>query len=86
MSAPGHSIVNHSNPAQYAAVVTPSDTESFTQTARALYIGGAGNVNVVLPDGSDVLFVGLAAGSILPVRCTRVNDADTTASDIVALY
>lgn len=86
MSAPGHSIVNHSNPAQYAAAVTKSDTVSFTQTARALYIGGAGNIAAVMPDGSVVNFIGLAAGTILPIRCTRVNSTDTTATNIVALY
>ena len=57
----------------------------FSRTARALYIGGGGAATLVLPDAGEVAFVGLIAGTILPVRCTNVKDG-ATASNIVALF
>ena len=86
MSAPTKHITNHSNPAEYAAAVTPSDSVSFDQPTRALYVGASGNVNIVQIDGSTVVFVGVQGGSILPVRAIRVNSSSTTASSIVALF
>ncbi len=74
-----------SDPAVDAAVITPSDTASVGD-ARSLYIGGAGNVQVETALGSTVLFTGLQAGSILPVRCVKVFSTNTTATTIAALY
>lgn len=73
-------------PGEDAGAVTPSNSENLTRTARALYIGGAGNVALVTPSGSVVTFVGLLAGSILPVRTVRVNVTNTSATNIVAIY
>lgn len=73
-------------PANEAEAVTPSDTTKLTGTTRALYIGVGGNVTVLMPDGTTVLFVGLQSGTILPVRVRRVNSTATTATSIVALY
>jgi hypothetical protein len=74
-------------PAGHAEAVTPGDTSAnnFSREAQALYVGGAGNVAVVLPSGTAVVFAGLFAGYILPVRCIRVNSTDTTATNLVAL-
>lgn len=66
--------------------VTPSDTLSIKNgPARALYIGGAGNVVAINENGAAVTFVGLAAGTVLPITTTRVNATNTTATNIVAL-
>ncbi len=74
-------------PADDAAAVTPSDVATLPiKPARALHIGGAGNVKVVTARGSTVTFVGLTAGQLLPVRVTQVFATDTTATSIVALY
>lgn len=73
-------------PAVDFAAVTPSDATDQTQQFRALYIGGAGNVAIVSATGAVVTFVGLAAGTILPVSGIRVNSTNTTATSIVALY
>lgn len=75
------------SPAQNAAAVTPNDSTDLTNTARALYIGGAGNVTLDTAGGqTTVAFVGLAAGTILPVRTARVRSTGTTATNIVALW
>lgn len=69
-----------------AVAVTPSDTTNLSFDARAIYVGTAGNVVVVFPDNSTVTFSGVPSGSILPVIAKRINNTNTTASNIVALY
>ena len=74
------------SPADNAAAVTPSDSTDLAYNSRALYIGGAGNLAVTMAGGGDVTFTGIPAGSILPVRVTRVKATSTTATSIVNLY
>ena len=74
-----------SSPAMDGFAVTPSNATNFNAWARGLYIGGAGNVVLVTPGGTQLTFVGLVAGQILPVACGRVNSTNTTATNIVAL-
>lgn len=74
------------SPGRNAAAVTPNDSADLSVTARALYIGGAGNVSLVTANGDTVTFVGLAAGSVLPVTAARVRLTDTTATSIVAIW
>lgn len=88
MAAPGFNNVNNPNPAEYAVAVTTSDSVNFANIARGLYIGstaGGSSVSVLMPDDTTVVFSGVVAGSIIPVRAKRVNTA-TTASSIVALF
>jgi hypothetical protein len=66
--------------------VTPSDSSDFTVPARALYIGGEGDVKIKDLKGNTRTFAGLSSGTILDVQCTKVFSTDTTATDIVALY
>jgi len=48
-------------PAASAAEVTPDNDEDLPTEARALYVGGAGNVAIITQDGS-------AAGNVLSVN------------------
>ena len=73
-------------PTYDAASVTPSDSADLAKPTRGLYIGGAGNVKLDTEGGTAVTFNGLTAGSILPVRTTRVYATGTTATDIIAMY
>lgn len=74
-------------PAVSAAAVTPNDsTDLATSPTRSLWVGGAGNINVDMADGTTVLFSGLTAGTLLPVQVKRVRSTSTTATLIVALY
>lgn len=75
-------------PARSAVAVTPHDSTDLAIYARALYVGGAGNVALVPADGSNtaVTFVGVPAGTILPIQTQRVNSTNTTATSIVAIY
>jgi len=74
------------SPALNAEAVTPSDSVSLTNDSRGLFVGGAGNISVLMSGGTSVTFTGVVAGSILPIRVNRVNATSTTATDIVSLY
>lgn len=77
-----------SAPARRAEVVTPSDTTDLPNTAKALYVGVAGDVRLVpvaSPGGAAVTLVGHPAG-YLPIQCARVLQTGTTAGSIVALF
>jgi len=79
---PGGKFVNFIPNQAYA--VTPHDTNTFQY--GLLYVGVGGDVKV-MPQGLDtfVTFIGLAAGSILPVYVKAVH-TDTTATDMLVLY
>lgn len=70
-------------PAGGGQAVTPSDSTTLSGV-RALYIGGGGTM-VATVGGADLTFVGLVAGTVLPVRATKVKLTGTTATNIVAL-
>lgn len=76
----GGSSYNH------AAAVTPSDSTDLTNAAAALWVGGAGAVAVITAGGETVTFSAVAAGTLLPVACSRVKSTGTTATLVVALY
>jgi hypothetical protein len=72
--------------ARRAAAVTTSDTTVYDEPTRAIYVGGAGNLRVDMVSGGTVIFVGLMAGTILPVQVTRIYATSTTATNLLALY
>ncbi len=71
------------SPATTAVAVTTHDSNELDPTPRAIYVGGAGNV-VATMNGVDVTFVGVQAGSVLPIRPTKIKTA-STATSMVAL-
>ena len=72
-------------PATHAEAVTPSDTTDLGMVSRALYVGSAGNVAVVMADGSTATLVAVGGGTLLPIRVSRVKATGTTAGSMVAL-
>jgi hypothetical protein len=75
-----------SDPADNAAAVTPNDATDLTNTARALYVGGTGNVKVDTAAGDTVIFYSVPAGAIIPVRVKRVYSTGTTATNITSIF
>lgn len=75
---------NASEPASNAVAVTLD--ASIPNTTRGLYVGAAGNVAVTMAAGQSVTFVGVQAGTVLPIRVSRVLSSGTTASNLLALY
>ena len=69
------------SPFASVAAVTPG--APLPAPARGLYIGGAGDVVVVTVTGATATFVGVPAGTLLPVLAASV-DVGTDATNIVA--
>ena len=68
-----------------AVAVTPADGSDLTNVTRALWVGGAGNLAVVMQNGDAVTITGVQAGTLLPFRVSRVKSTGTTATSILAL-
>ncbi|MFM7009593.1 MAG: hypothetical protein ACKO0Z_09740 [Betaproteobacteria bacterium] len=66
--------------------ITPSDSTNFSNQVVGIYVGGAGAVVAVRPDGTAVTFAGTLAGTVLPICAIRVNSTSTTATNLVGLY
>lgn len=74
------------SPAENAAAITPNDTTDLTNATRSLYIGGAGNVKIDTVLGDTVTLSGVVAGTVIPVRVSRVYATGTTATNLVGLW
>jgi len=71
------------SPAAGAFAITPGSELDFV--TRGIYVGGDGDINVVMNDDTDVTFVGLAAGTIYPLQVKEVKSSGTTATDLIGL-
>jgi len=82
----GRASIDQMPPATGGEAVTPHDTNELTSVSRGLYVGVGGNVAVVMADGTPLTFVGVNAGTMLPIRVKQVKSTNTTAASIVAVY
>jgi len=73
------------NIAGHAAAVTPSDTANL-KAESIIYVGGAGNLAIITIEGETVTFLGMTAGTVLPVWTYRVMATNTTATNLVAIW
>lgn len=73
-------------PARRAVAVTPADSD-LTDVTRAVYVGGAGNLAVLLAeDATPVVFTAVPVGTWLWIQAKQIRSTSTTATAIVALY
>ncbi|MCO5092009.1 hypothetical protein [Bosea sp. (in: a-proteobacteria)] len=72
------------NPARRAFAITPADAE-LDEYTTALYVGGDGNLVVVLEDNADGEIVTFAVSRGYHPLCCRQVRAATTATGIVGL-
>lgn len=74
----------------YFAAVTLSDSVNIpTGIPDALWIGtkgATGTLVAVMENGTTATFVGIPAGTLLPIAVKRVNNTTTDVSNVVALY
>jgi hypothetical protein len=71
----------------FAAVVVSDDpADNFARRPRSIYVGNGGTIQAVSGDGSVVEFLNIPDGVRLDIRPLRINDTDTTATDMVALF
>lgn len=75
----------HLSPENAHAIV-PDDAADLPHVTRALYVGGGGDVAVRMMGGGEAVFRNLQAGSLIPIRATRILAAGTTAGDLVGLW
>jgi len=68
-----------------ATTFTASDTVNL-ETPSVIYVGGTGNVKVTTAQGDETTFVGVAAGSVIPVQVVRVWVTGTTATNMLRIY
>lgn len=73
------------SPAFEAFAIVPNDSEDLPYVTRGVYVGGNGDINAIVASGSTVLFKNVVAGTVLPIRVSRVLAAATTATNIVGL-
>lgn len=73
-----------SGPASGGFAVEPHDSNIMPQVSRALYVGGAGTISMVLVSGDPLTLSNVPAGSVLPVRARQVLATGTTATAIAA--
>ena len=82
----GMSLLVSNTSYKSAAAVTPSNTVDLTNTASALWVGGAGNVKVDMTGATGVTFTAVPAGTLLRIQVTRVYSTGTNATNIVAMW
>ena len=80
------SEIGHLTVSDVYETITPSDSTDLDDLARAIYVGGAGNIAAVQHDGTVVNFIGAVAGTVLPIAVRRINSTNTTATNLVALH
>lgn len=73
-----------SGPASGGFAVEPHDTNELPRITRALYVGGAGTISMILASGDALTLSNVPAGSLLPVRTRQVLATGTTATAIAA--
>lgn len=81
-----HPVRTLDEPYANAAAITPDDANDLAHLTRAIYVGGAGNLAVVMLGGQTVTFTAPPVGTVLRVRAARVKSTGTTATLLVALW
>ena len=92
MAAPATTVSNPNftaveAPFRYAAAIAPNDGADIARPSHAIYVGGAGSLNVDLDgDGGTVAFAAVPAGTTIRMAVRRVRATGTAATSIVALW
>lgn len=85
----GSSPTPINSPGMNAATVTPSDVAPLAVTTRGVYVGGTGNISVIMSGdatATPVIFNAVQAGTLLPIRVTAIKSTNTTATLITAVW
>ena len=72
-------------PLSHVMPIIPDDGTDLQFIPRGIYIGGEGNLTLLTIGGTIGVFVGLSAGTILPIRAIRVYATGTTATNLLCL-
>ncbi|WP_051382440.1 hypothetical protein [Bradyrhizobium sp. Tv2a-2] len=76
--------------ARHAEAVTPSDTIDLSHVTSAIYVGGAGDLTVLMAndilDTQTVTFKAVPVGTVLQLQARRILATGTTATNVVAMW
>jgi hypothetical protein len=76
-----------SGPPAHAIAVTPSDTAVLASLSRYIYVGGEGDLAVLMAgDDTPVTLKAVPVGTYLPLCVQKVMATNTSATLIVALW
>lgn len=76
--------INSLMPVENFFAATPDDAADEEETSTGgIFVGVGGNLQVVRTDDVVVPFLNVPDGAYLPIVAKRINDTDTTATDIV---
>lgn len=81
-----HSAALLTSPPKNAFAITPNNAAEIPYVTRAIFVGTGGDLAVTMAAGEQVVFKGVASGSLLPMRIIAVRSTGTTATDIIGLY
>ena len=70
----------------FEITISNIDIPYTAERGACLYVGVAGDYGVMLESGETVTFLGVNAGSFLPVLAKQVTSGITTVGDVLALY
>ena len=81
------------SPARNAMAITKSDTVDLSPYAKGIYVGGTGDVIVIMVNdyeqngdsATPIKFASVPAGTVLPIQVARVMSTNTSATNMVAL-
>lgn len=82
------SVQDSFGPFNHLFTITPSDTVDFAapEIPDAIYVGGTGNIVVVMQDGTTKTLTGVLAGTVYPLSgLRRINSTSTTATAMLGL-
>ena len=79
------SPANNPAPGETWVPIVTNDTVDLQPTPRGIWVGGGGTVVVRGTDNVLGTFLNVPAGSMLPLRATRVMTA-STATNMLAVY
>lgn len=73
------------DPIGHAVAITPDDATDLPWITTAIYVGGSGNMSVILEGDSVAVTLNSLAGGIWhPIKAKRVRSTGTTATGLVA--
>jgi hypothetical protein len=80
-----YSESGETRPAGFAEGVIPANS-NLDKITRGVYVGVTGSLEVTMAGGTNIVtFVAVQAGSLLPIRVSQIR-ANSTATNIVAIY
>jgi hypothetical protein len=74
------------NPDEAVLVDVSVSDDDLSEGAALIYVGTSGNLEVTTHGGTKIVVPNLQDGQICPVVVTKVWNANTTATNLMALY